>query len=77
MLQQYRSMIVAIRGEDNVGADYLSLEVVSHLSHTCIYVVYIYSILFLLFYIVRKSHSFFSQKEGICYDVECQEHQNH
>ena len=44
----------------------LSFQVVSHLSPRCLYAVYIYSVLFLLFYIVhRKKKSFlFLQKEG-------------
>ena len=55
---------MAIRGRDNVGGR-LSLQVVSHLSRTCIYVVYIYSVLFLLFYIVhRKKKSFLFLPKG-------------
>ena len=44
----------------------LSFQVVSHLSCTCIYVVlYIYSVLFLLFYIVyRKKKSFLFLPKG-------------
>ena len=43
----------------------LSLQVVSHLSLTCIYVVYIYSVLFLLFYIIhRKKKSFLFLPNG-------------
>ena len=44
----------------------LSFQVVRHLSHTCIYVVlYIHSVLFLLFYIVyRKKKSFLFLPKG-------------
>ena len=57
-------MIVTIGGQDTGGR--LSFQVVSHLSRTCINVVYIYSVLFLLFYIVhrKKKSNFFLQKEG-------------
>ena len=56
---------MAIRGQDNVGGR-LSFQVVRHLSRTCIYVVlYIYSVLFLLFYIVyRKKKSFLFLPKG-------------